>query len=146
AALVLVGLASACASAPPAKPKPNEPTNTIATSGPKLGAQQIEPTKCISGGRYLFLGVDLIDERSGLIVRLVYDPLRDEFVRIFDPKLNETRTLILSRANCKTFKADLTFGDSMVNGIREMKASIDLDCETPGGNFAVGKVASESCL
>lgn len=137
---------SACATIPANKPQPSEAANGVAVSGPRLGDHRIEPTQCTSGGRYLFLGADLIDERAGLILRLVVDPVRGNVVRVFDPKNDDTRSLILSRASCATFDTHLEFGGSMVNGVREMKVSIALDCHTPSGDIVVGKAASESCL
>ncbi|MEP7009176.1 MAG: hypothetical protein ABJC13_02535 [Acidobacteriota bacterium] len=137
---------SACATTPPTKPQPSKGENVVAVSGPRLGVQQIEPTQCTSGGRYLFLGADLIDERSGLFVRLVVDPVHGDVVRVFDPKHDDTRSLILSRSVCTKFDNQLEFGDSMVNGVRSMKVKIALDCHTPSGDFVVGNASSESCL
>ena len=79
-----------------------------------------------------------------LAVRLVVDPLRDQIVRVFDPK--SRRSLLLTEANCKKFVADIDFGGSMVNGVREMKVTLDLDCKTPGGDFVVGRASNDHCL
>lgn len=136
AAFTLAGCASA--------PRPSGP-QSFAVAGPTFGAYEIRPTVCIAGQHFVFWGADLGDEKTGAIARLIIDPITGPVVRLFKFSDPYGPSIVVARADCKTFKTELNRIGSMINGIDVVKVDLDLDCATRNGDFVVGKAAFDEC-
>lgn len=135
-------LSSACASAPP---RPSEALNAVAISGPTLGAGELQPTSCASGDQWVFFGAQAVDERSGLGLRLVIDPIEGPVVRVFRTADDGERSIVLRRRDCSRFEYDFGRTGNSFNFVQEVKFSVDLDCKSKAGDFVVGNLAQEAC-
>lgn len=105
----------------------------------------LTPTTCASGDRELFLGADLTDERSGLVVRLVIDPLDGPIVRVYDREAPFERTVLFFRDECDTFESSLEETGWIVNDIRVRRVTLALDCENEEGAAIAGRAHAEHC-
>lgn len=137
AASILAGCASA-------RPVPSGP-QAMAVAGPTMGTYEFKPNVCIAGQHYVFWGVDLAEEKTGAIARLVIDPITGPVVRLFKFADPYGPSVVVTRADCKTFKTDLTRTGSWINGIDVVKVALDLDCATQAGDFVVGKLSADEC-
>ena len=137
-------LLAGCASAP--RPKPSEATNAVAISGPTLGTVEIQPTSCASGNRWVFFGAQAVDERAGIGIRLVIDPITGPVVRIFKFADDGVSSIVLRRRDCTKFEAEFGRTGKSVNFVEEVKLSLDLDCKSEAGDFVVGSVEQTACL
>jgi hypothetical protein len=125
--------------------RPGAPASGLVTSGPALGKRTIEPSRCIAGGHYQFLGADLVDEERDLVVRVVVDPLQGTVVRVLDAKNPDVATMLLHRAVCEWFVAELEPTGSWVNGVDLVSLHVDLDCRAADGNAIVGSHTAAEC-
>ena len=116
----------------------------FAVSGRALGTRQVTPGRCIAGGHYQFLGADLVDEKHGVVVRAVGDPVYGTVIRVFDRKDSDVATMVLRRADCKKLVADLDSTGSMVNDVLYVSLKLDLDCRTADGAI-VGSYSAQEC-
>lgn len=144
-AALAVSLLAACATTPAAPPAP-PPTDHMAVAGPTLGVHQVRPSACQAGERLAFLGADLVDEESEIVVRLAIDPIAGPRVRVFKGSDPYGPAIILAARNCKRFHFDFAPTGSWVNGINEVKVGLDLDCVTVTGDSVAGHVAADACL
>ena len=142
AVLVLAGCATA---GRPSRLVPNEPGATFAVAGPTLGSREIRPSGCIAGGHYQFLGADLVDEKSGLVVRTVEDPLEGPAVRVFDAADSDRRTVAFRRPDCSRLAARFAPTGSMVNGVLLLKLDLALDCRNAAGDAVAGTFSASEC-
>jgi len=145
AIVVALSVLAGCASAHRRpRPVPSAP-QTVAVAGPTLGTYEFKPDVCIAGQHYSFWGADLAVDKAGQIARLVIDPITGPVVRVFNFSDPYGPSVVVGRADCRTFKIDIARIGSMINGIDVVKVTLDLDCATKAGDFVVGKISAEEC-
>ncbi len=153
AASALTLLLAACASAPGAPAA--APGSANAGVGESLGRFEVSGysgpsarvviTRCASGDPELFLGVDLEDERQGLVVRLVVDPLDGPVLRVFDRIEPHLRTVLFFPEECDVFDVLVEPTGWSVNDVRVFRAELDVDCTTEDGAHLAGHAKAASC-
>ena len=97
-------------------------------STPQVRQALVEPTSCTGGDRQLFLGADLKDEKSGMVIRLVVNPLEGPAVRAFAAAKPFEESLVFHRSDCRTFHFSLESTALRINRIQDYRFSLELDC------------------
>jgi hypothetical protein len=144
-----------CASS--STPGPGEPTAGVrpAPDAPRLGSftvasigappGTIEPTQCLAGDNELFLGVDLVDPATALVVRLVIDPLAGPALRVFDSDARFDRSVLFFRDECTVFTMDFGSTGWIVDDIIVRRIELEVECENEDGATIRGRVLAERC-
>lgn len=132
-----------------------EPGTASADTGTRLGSFQvaslgappgtIAPASCIVGDHQLFLGADLHDPDTNLVVRLVIDPLDGPALRVYDADEPFDRSVLFFRDECTTFTMELDETGSMVNNIVERSLELEVECENEDGATIRGSVSAARC-
>jgi hypothetical protein len=141
-----MALVTACASAPPGGSSDRPPLGSLLLSGPTFGERALLPTVCTSGERQFFLGFDFHDEKSGLVTRLVVDPVNGPIVRVFAPAAPFDNSVVFDRPECRVFHFSVDFTAWRINRIQRLDVSLDLDCHLASGDSIVGKASDSGCL
>jgi len=146
-------LVAGCVSAPPAGESPAGPGPN--GSGETLGifevagdgglSARVAPTRCSSGDPELFLGVDFEDERQGLVVRIVFDPLDGPVLRVFDRVDPHVRTVLFFPEDCDAFEVTVEPTGWKINEVRVFRAVLDVDCFTEDGMRLAGRAQADRC-
>ena len=105
----------------------------------------ISPASCIAGDHDLFLGADLVDPDTGLVVRLVIDPLQGPVLRIYDGDAPFDRSVLFFRDECTVFTMSLAETGTTVNNIIERHLELEVDCENEDGATIRGSAAAARC-
>jgi hypothetical protein len=139
---------SACVTSSPraASDRAAAPLGTFSLAGPTFGQQTLLPTRCSVGERQLFLGFDLQDEKSGLVARLVVDPITGPVVRVFKASAPFDSSVLFHRSECRAFHFSLDSTGWRINRIQQLGVSLELDCQLPSGDSIVGKALDGGCL
>ncbi|HYM59856.1 MAG TPA: hypothetical protein VEZ11_03070 [Thermoanaerobaculia bacterium] len=116
----------------------------ITLASERLGHLTVAPTTCQAGTRQSFLGGDFQDPKSGMVVRLVVDPLDGPAVRVFEKATPFDKSLVFRRAECRTFHFSLEATGWRVNDVDDYRLSLDVDCAR-GGESVEGKVSTTHC-
>jgi hypothetical protein len=114
----------------------------VSTSGLARGV--IAPTRCDAGDLSHFLGADLVDDRLGLAVRLVVDPLYGPALRVFDTNEPYERSVVFFEEECERFELDFESTGWIVNDVQVRDLSLDVDCMNADGATLAG-TASGRC-
>jgi hypothetical protein len=114
-------------------------------SGDTGPSARLVPTRCGSGDPELFLGVDLEDERQGLVVRVVFDALDGPVLRVFDRIDPHVRTVLFFPEECDVFDVSIEPTGWKVNDVRVFRAALDVDCVTEDGARLAGHAEADSC-
>lgn len=132
-----------------------EPETAVAEAGERLGTFRvasigappgtISPASCIAGDHDLFLGADLVDPDTGLVVRLVIDPLQGPVLRIYDGDAPFDRSVLFFRDECTVFTMSLAETGTTVNNIIERHLELEVDCENEDGATIRGSAAAAAC-
>ena len=118
---------------------------SFTVSSPLLGNATVAPTGCTSGDRLQFLGGDFSDPASGLVVRLVVDPLDGPVARVFDAAEPFLKSVVLRRSGCAAFHFSLEETGWKINDVRDYRLSLDLDCSLGDGTSVRGSVSTSHC-
>jgi hypothetical protein len=112
-----------------------------------LGAPRgtIAPATCVVGDHELFLGADLVDPDTNLVVRLVIDPLDGPALRVYDADAPFDRSVLFFRDECTTFGMELEETGSMVNNIVERRLELAVECENEDGATIRGSASAARC-
>ena len=105
----------------------------------------IAPVTCVVGDHELFLGADLVDPDTNLVVRLVVDPLDGPALRVYDADEPFDRSVLFFRDECTAFAMDLAETGSMVNNIVERRLELEVECENEDGATIRGSVTVARC-
>lgn len=105
----------------------------------------IAPRTCLAGDHELFLGADLVDPESGLVVRLAIDPLYGPALRVFDEDEPFDRSVLFFREECTTFGMDFGETGASINGVTVRSLELDVDCENEEGAVIRGRATASSC-
>ncbi|MEO7973204.1 MAG: hypothetical protein ABIU84_06410 [Thermoanaerobaculia bacterium] len=138
------GLGAATAGATPDREGDRLGNFAVASIGSPPGT--IRPSACIVGDHELFLGADLVDPDTQLVVRLVVDPLAGPALRVYDSTEPFDRTVLFFRDECATFKMDLEETGTIVNNIVLRKLALEVDCENEEGATIRGNASAAECL
>ena len=118
---------------------------SFTVSSPVLGNATVAPTGCASGGLQQFLGGDFSDPASGLVVRLVVDPLEGPVARVFDAADPFRRGVVLRRSECASFHFSLEHTGLTINDVRDYRLSLELDCALADGTTVHGSASTTHC-
>jgi hypothetical protein len=122
----------------------NPSLGIMAVSSPQFGHVSLEPTSCTAGDREFFLGGDFEDPKTGLVVRLVVDPLGGAAARVFSSAKPMDTSLVFRRSDCRAFHFTLDSTGWRINEIRDYRLSLELDCSV-GDASIQGSVSSTHC-
>jgi hypothetical protein len=111
----------------------------------RLGHPTIAPTTCTAGDRQFFLGADFEDEKNGMIVRLVVDPLEGPAVRVFAAATPFGEAVVFRRSECRVFHFSLDTTGWRIDHIQDYRLSLELDCANKAGDSLVGKASATHC-
>lgn len=118
---------------------------SFAVASDRLGHPAIVPTTCTAGDRQFFLGADFEDAKTGMIVRLVVDPLEGPAVRVFAGATPFGEAVIFRRSECRVFHFSLDATGWRIDHIQDYRLSLELDCSNPAGDSLVGKASATHC-
>ncbi len=121
------------------------PLGSFTVASPLLGDVTVAPTECAAGDLQQFLGADFADPGSGLVVRLVVDPLEGPAARVFDARDPFGRSVVLRRAECAAFHFSLEGTGVTINDVRDYRVSLELDCALADGTGVRGRASSTHC-
>ncbi len=124
----------------------SKPLGNFVLTGPTIGKLSIAPTSCDVGQRQLFLGFDFLDQKLGMVTRLVVDPVTGPVARVFKVDKPYDMSIIYHRAECKTFHFSLDSTGWLVNHIQMLQVSVELDCQLASGDRIIGNAKDSSCL
>ncbi len=118
---------------------------SFAMSSERIGHLTVSPSSCTAGDRQFFLGGDFEDEKSGIVARLVVDPLSGPAVRVFATAAPFEKTAVFRPPECRVFHFSLDATGWRINRIRDYRLSLDLDCSNKEGDSLTGKVSATHC-
>ena len=118
---------------------------SFTVSSDRLGHLTVSPSSCTAGDRQFFLGGDFEDEKSGIVARLVVDPLEGPAVRVFATAAPFEKTAVFRSPECRVFHFSLDATGWRINRIRDYRLSLDLDCSNKEGDTLTGKVSAAHC-
>jgi hypothetical protein len=126
-------LAASCLSTKPVAVNGNaENLGSINVSAPRLGDLTVIPTDCVSGARQYFLGGDFTDEKTGVVVRLVVDPISGPAIKIFSADAPFEKSVVFRRDDCSVFHFSLESTGWRVNRIDDYRMTLNVDCSRTG--------------
>lgn len=149
ASLLVIAIVAGCASSHPVKP-PIPPAQTVKPLGKffvqskLLGTRTLEPSVCTAGARQYFLGADLTDPGSDVVLRLVVDPVEGPAVRLFSSKAPFDESVVFHRSDCGVFHFSLGNTGWRVNDVRDFSVSLQLDCGREGERVT-GSATAKHC-
>ena len=111
----------------------------------RLGNHTIVPATCTAGDRQVFLGGDFADPSSGMVIRLVVDPLAGPAARVFVAAEPYEKSVVFQRSQCRTFQLSLETTGWRINHVRDYRIAIDLDCANDAGDAIAGKASATHC-
>lgn len=114
-------------------------------SSDRLGHLTVSPSSCTAGDRQFFLGGDFEDEKSGIVVRLVVDPLDGPAARVFATATPFEKTAVFRRPECRVFHFSLDTTGWRINRIQDYRLTLDLDCSNKEGDSITGKASAAHC-
>jgi len=106
---------------------------------------RIAPTSCVAGDHELFLGADLVDPGTKLVVRLVIDPLDGPAVRVYDAGAPFERSVLFFRDECSAFTMHLEPTGWIINDIIVRRLELSVECENEAGATIRGSVSAARC-
>ena len=99
----------------------------------RIDRQDYQLGVCTSGDREYFLGVDLEDTASRLLLRLVFDPLDGPRVRLAYGSPSARQNVVLGRSSCRQLDARIQPTGWRVNRVRDFSGSLDAECTSDAG-------------
>jgi len=117
---------------------------SFAVRSSALGDATVTPTTCTAGDREMFLGGEFSDPASGLVVRLVVDPLDGPAVRLYSTAAEFERSVVFHRAECGVFHFSLNSTGWRVNEVNDYRLTLELDCSRAGESLK-GSASATHC-
>ena len=143
--LCLSPLLSGCLSTKPVLPIPDQQAlGSFTVSSASLGQTMLIPSSCAAGDRRFFLGVDLEDRSSGLVLRLAVNPLEGPAVRVFTNATPFDNSVVFRRSDCRVFHFSLDTTGWRINHIYDYRVTLQLDC-TRNGESIQGNASATHC-
>ena len=121
------------------------PLGSFTVASPLLGNGLLAPSACTSGDLQHFLGGDFADPATGLVVRLVVDPLDGPAARLFAAADPFGRGVVLRRSDCAAFRFSIDWTGLTINEVRDYRISLELDCALADGTSVRGSASSTHC-
>lgn len=118
---------------------------SFALASGRLGRLTISPSTCRAGDRQFFLGGDFDDEKSGIVIRLVFEPLEGPAVRVFASSAPYDKTSVFRRPECRVFHSSLESTGIRINDVQDYRLTVDVDCTNKDGESFVGKASVTHC-
>lgn len=118
---------------------------SFTVASPLLGDATVAPTECSGGDLHQFLGGDFSDPATGLVVRLVVDPLEGPAARVFDAADPFRKSVVLRRSECAVFHFSLEHTGLSINEVRDYRLSLELDCSLADGTSVHGSASTTHC-
>jgi hypothetical protein len=118
---------------------------SFALASERLGHVTVAPTTCTAGERQFFLGGDFEDEKAGVIVRLVVNPLDGPAARVFASAAPFEKAAVFRRPECRVFHFSLDTAGWRINRIQDYRFTLELDCSNRGGDSIIGKASVTHC-
>jgi hypothetical protein len=118
---------------------------SFTVSSDRLGHLTVSLSSCTAGDRQFFLGGDFEDEKSGIVVRLVVDPLDGPAARVFATATPFEKTAVFRRQECRVFHFSLDTSGWRINRIQDYRLTLDLDCSNKEGDSITGKASAAHC-
>lgn len=106
---------------------------------------KVTPKSCVAGDHELFLGADLVDPGTKLVVRVVVDPLDGPALRVYDSATPFERSVLFFRDECTTFEMNLEPTGWIVNDIVVRRLQLNVECENEEGATIRGSAAAARC-
>jgi hypothetical protein len=143
--LCLSPLLLSCLSTKPVLPISNQQAlGSFTVSSASLSQTMLIPLSCAAGDRQFFLGADFEDKDSGLILRLVVDPLEGPAVRMFTSAAPFDNSIVFHRSDCKVFHFSLDTTGWRINRIYDYRITLQLDCSRNGESIQ-GSASATHC-
>lgn len=118
---------------------------TVAISSTALGQVTISPPSCRAGGPQFFLGADFEDQRAGLVLRFLLDPLEGPAFRLYAKSAPFEKSIVFRRGDCRTLKFSFNPTTMRIDRVQDYRMSIEFECATPRGDSISGKLAADHC-
>ena len=118
---------------------------SFALASERLGHVTVAPNTCTAGDRQFFLGGDFEDEKAGVIVRLVVDPLDGPAARVFAGAAPFEKTTVFRRPECRVFHFSLDATGWRINRVQDYRLTLELDCSNTNGDSLIGKASVTHC-
>lgn len=147
---VLALLCSGCISSllpidnPAAADKGAAALGSVTLHSGHLGQSTFSPNVCRAGDREFYLGGDFVDEKSGLIARLVFDPLEGAAIRIFEKDAAKDKSIVFRRDDCKRLEYSLDPTNWRINDVSDYRISFKFECAR-NGDSATGELSAAHC-
>jgi hypothetical protein len=143
--LCLSPLLSGCLSTKPVLPVSDQQAlGSFTVSSPSLSQTMLAPSSCAAGDRQFFLGADFEDKGSGLVLRLVVDPLEGPAVRVFTSAAPFDNSIVFRRSECKVFHFSLDTTGWRINRIYDYRITLQIDCARNGESIQ-GNASATHC-
>ena len=118
---------------------------SFTVSSTLLGNATVAPASCTAGDRQLFLGGDFADPATGLVVRLVVDPLDGPAARVFHAADPFRKSVVLRRSECAVFHTSVEWTGLRINDVYDYRLSLELDCTLADGTSVRGSASTTHC-
>jgi hypothetical protein len=118
---------------------------SFALESGRLGHVTVAPNTCTAGDRQFFLGADFEDEKAGVVVRLVVDPLDGPAARVFASAAPFEKAAVFRRPECRVFLFSLDTTGWRINRIQDYRLTLELDCANTEGDSIIGKASVAHC-
>lgn len=132
----------------PSGARPTDPADAslgaVTLLSGRLGQATLHPNRCEAGDRAFFLGGDFVDDRSGLVVRLAFDPLEGAAVRVFAREGGPEKSIAFRRADCRVLSATLEPTHWKINDVSDYHLALKFECAR-GADAAAGEVVAAHC-
>ncbi len=119
----------------------NKLSGSVDAKTKEAGSFSMTPTKCFSGEREGFFGVQL-EDGSDNFLRAVKDPTKGYVVLVKVP--DSDKTLSVTKTDCTKFDIRVETQSSTINDIRNVTGHIRVDC-SEGDDTLKAKVTFENC-
>jgi hypothetical protein len=145
AVLLVAGALASAVGCATVRPLPVPAGNTFAIGGPTFGDRTLRPSRCLTGGHFVFLGAEAVDDSNQMVVRAVIDPLQGTAVRLFDDHDSDRLSVVFRRQDCTRFTVEVKPTGTLYNEVMLMALSVDLACRTRAGDTLVGSWSATEC-
>jgi hypothetical protein len=118
---------------------------TLELRSTSIGTRTLQPAACRSGERQMFLGADFLDPREGLTARLLVEPTGLAALRVFPGGQPLDPGVIFRKTDCATFQLSLARTGWRIDDVYDLRATLEVDCQGPSGDFIKGRLAVDHC-
>jgi hypothetical protein len=127
--LLLLPFASACATTQIA----GQTSSAIEQATLSIDGRPYQIDACTSGDLLQFLGVDLADQKAGVVARLVIDPIDGPRLKVVARDGLDDGAAVFTRNQCSQLDADVHPTNWIVNNVRAVSGVVNAECRAPSG-------------